>query len=108
MCDMSDAPDTFDERIEEYRGLFARALIERERTPDGGVRFLLRDEPGVEAQVRDLIAREQRCCGFFAFVVDVRDGCIRWDTTVGDSDAEHVMLDGWYRLAATAGDDPQD
>jgi hypothetical protein len=51
-CDMTDAPDTAEERMAEYGRLFARSLTGRERTA-GGIRFRFRAEDGVEAWVRD-------------------------------------------------------
>src|SRR5215217_5034839 len=60
-CDMTDAPDTPEERIAEYDRLFSRTFVGRERTP-AGIRFRLRADDGVEAWVRDLAAREQACC----------------------------------------------
>ena len=68
---------------------------------DGVVRFRFRADAGVEAWVRDLMAREHRCCGFFEFSVRVEDGDVVWDATVGDDDAARAMLDEWARLPET-------
>jgi hypothetical protein len=100
VCDLTDAPDTAEQRIAEYRDLFARHLVDRSMT-DGVVRFRFRADDGVERWVRDLMTREQRCCGFFAFSVHVQGDEVRWDTTVGDDDAARAMLDEWARLPET-------
>ena len=58
VCDMTDAPDTTEERLAEYRGLFGGDLVGRERT-DTGIRFLFRARPGLADEIRDLAAREK-------------------------------------------------
>jgi hypothetical protein len=97
VCDLADAPDTAEERIAEYQRLFARHLVEC-TTADGMVRFRFRADDRVEAWVRDLMAREQRCCGFFEFTVRLDDDDVIWDATVGDDDAARAMLAEWARL----------
>ena len=71
VCGVSAAPDSSAERMAEYRTLFATVLIGRERLADETVRFRLRADDGVEAQVRDLAARERACCAFMSFDVTV-------------------------------------
>ncbi len=100
VCDLTGAPDTPEERIAEYRELFAAHLVGRS-TLDGVVRFRFRADEGVEDQVRDLIAREQQCCGFFDFTVSVHGGEVVVDTAVGDDAAARTMLDEWARLPET-------
>src|SRR4051812_16006135 len=97
-CDMSGAPDTIDERLAEYRDLFARTPVDRARV-EGRVRFRLRALPGVLDQVTDLTAREKACCAFFDFAIDQRDDEIWWDVGVADDPMARDMLDGLYRLA---------
>jgi hypothetical protein len=93
VCDMSTAPDTAEQRLAEYHRLFATALISRERTRDS-VRFRLRAEPGVEAWVRDLAAREKACCPFFGFDITTTDsGEVVWEATVIDDDTARAVLD---------------
>lgn len=101
VCDLTDAPDTAAERIAEYQRLFAAHLVVQSYV-DGVVRFRFRADRGVEAWVRDLMAREQQCCAFFDFTVSAGDGEIVWDATV-DDDAARVMLDEWARLPETVG-----
>jgi hypothetical protein len=99
-CDMTGAPDTPAERIAEYRRLFAQHLVGRERTAEG-IRFRLRAGAGVEAWVRDLMAREQACCPFFDFALASVDGQVRWDIAVIDDDTARAVLDEFYRLPDT-------
>src|SRR5262247_78303 len=96
-CDMSQATDTGPQRLEEYRDLFASALIGRERTVEG-IRFRLRADDGVEAWVRSLAAREKACCPFFSFTVERVGGEVRWDASVVDDDIARAILDEFYAL----------
>jgi len=107
VCDMSQAPDTIEQRMAEYQRLFSQALISRDRIGES-VRFRCRAEPGVERWVRDLAAREKACCAFFDFTVTAgtRDGAqeICWDARVIDDDLARQVLDGF--LAGQAGSLP--
>jgi uncharacterized protein YfiM (DUF2279 family) len=100
VCDLTDAPDTAEERIAEYQRLFADHLVGRS-TVDGVVRFRFSADEGVEAWVRDLMARERQCCGFFDFTVSFADGEVVWDATVADDAAARAMLAEWARLPET-------
>lgn len=100
---MTDAPDTAVERLAEYQSLFAQSLIGREHTEDG-IRFRFRVAPGLEARVRDLVAREQACCAFFSFTVVTRGDELWWDATVVDDDIARQILDELYRLPDTVAD----
>lgn len=106
VCDLTDAPDTAEERIAEYHRLFALHLVEC-TTVDGMVRFRFGSHEGVEEWVRGLMARERQCCGFFEFAVHLDDDDVIWDATVGDDDAARAMLAEWARLpeAVAAGTD---
>jgi hypothetical protein len=96
-CDMTGAPDTGPERMAEYRRLFTRALVGRERT-GAGIRFRLRADPGVEDRVRDLAAREMACCPFYDFTVTTTGDEVHWDATVIDDDIARAILDEFYLL----------
>ncbi|MFJ7219573.1 hypothetical protein [Amycolatopsis sp. NPDC098790] len=96
-CDMSNARDTPDERLAEYRRLFAEALVARERTAIG-IRFRFRADPGVEDWIRDLAAREKACCPFFGFDIAAGAGEIRWDAAVPDTDEARAVLEDFYAL----------
>jgi hypothetical protein len=55
-------------REHEFGQLFARALLGAEQIDDRRARLLF--DPASEADVRDVVAREARCCSFFAFEID--------------------------------------
>jgi hypothetical protein len=105
VCDMTTAPDTGPGRIAEYRRLFARALIGREKTVQG-IRFRYRAEPGIEEWVRDLAAREKACCPFFDLTIARAGDEVLWDATViVDDDIARAMLAEFYALPDTIGQD---
>jgi hypothetical protein len=83
VCDLTDAPDTAQERMAEYDRLFTRALAGRERT-EARVRLRFRADEGVEAWVRDLAAREKACCPFYDFMVGTTAGQVWWDISLVD------------------------
>jgi hypothetical protein len=97
VCDMTTAPDAAHQRLDEYQQLFARALISREKTSQG-VRFRFRAEPGLQAHIEDLAAREKACCAFFAFEVTADGDHVVWDCAVSDNDAARAILDDFYHL----------
>ncbi|WP_214400973.1 hypothetical protein [Pseudonocardia lacus] len=97
VCDMTDAPDTGEQRLAEYARLFAEAFVARERTP-AGFRWRLRADAGVEAWARDLAAREMACCAFLSITVTRVDGEVRWDTTTIDDPAATAVLELMYEL----------
>ena len=100
-CDMTGAPDTGPERLREYQRLFSQALIGREKTATG-ICFRLRAQPGTEAWVRDLAAREKACCPFFTFTITTLGQEVRWDATVIDDDIARAVLDQLHALPGTA------
>ena len=100
VCDMTSAPDNGPERMKEYQRLFGQHLLGRARTTDG-IEFRLRAEPGLEAWIRDLAAREKACCPFFDFTITVERGDIRWHASVVDDDIARAILDEFYDLPDT-------
>jgi hypothetical protein len=102
-CDMTNAPDTPEERMAEYGRLFGQHLLGRERTAEG-IRFRLRGDDGVQEWVRDLSAREKACCPFADFTVATVDGEVRWDITVVDDDTARAVLDEFYNVPENAAD----
>jgi hypothetical protein len=108
-CDLTDAPDTAEERMAEYARLFARALVGRERT-DEGVRLRFRADEGVEAWVRDLAVREKACCPFYNFEVSGVGGQVWWDIGLvagiadGDEHTARTLLDTYYHAPDYAAD----
>jgi hypothetical protein len=103
-CDMTNAPDTVEDRMAEWGRLIAAAYTGRERT-DAGIRLRFRADDGVEAWIRDLAAREKACCPFFDFgVSDTGDGEVWWDISVIDDDVARAVLDDVYGIPDTIGD----
>jgi hypothetical protein len=103
VCDMTDAPDTTDERLADYRRLFAGDLVGRERT-DSGIRFRFRAREGLADEIRDLATREKACCAFFDFVVTEDEHEIIWDASVVDDPVACQILEEYYRLPDTLSD----
>lgn len=97
VCDLTDAPDTGEERLAEYRRLFTEALLGRDRTTEG-IRFRFRAAPGVEAWVRDLAAREKACCAFYGYEVTATGDEVHWDCAVPDNEVARAVLDEFYAL----------
>lgn len=100
VCDMTDAPDTTEERLAEYRRLFDADLVGRERT-DTGIRFRFQAREGLAEEIRDLAAREKACCAFFEFDVREQVDEITWDASVVDDPIAHQILDEYYALPDT-------
>jgi hypothetical protein len=103
VCDMTGAPDTGTERLREYQRLFSQALVGRERTADG-ICFRFRTQPGIEAWVRDLAAREKACCAFFTFTITILGDEVRWGAAAVDDDIARAVLDEFYALPDTVAD----
>jgi hypothetical protein len=64
MCTLS--PDRMVRRLTELEGLFAEGLTGVERAPLR-LRLTFDADADREAVIRDLLAREQRCCAFLGF-----------------------------------------
>jgi hypothetical protein len=107
-CDMTNAPDTPAERMAEYRRLFGRHLLGRDRPAAGRIRYRLRAEEGVEAWVRDLAAREKACCPFFEFSLSTVDDVVQWDVSVPDDEMAHAVLDEFDRTTSVEEEDWND
>lgn len=100
VCDMTDAPDTTEERLAEYRRLFGNDLASREHT-DAGIQFRFRTRPGLADEIRDLAAREKACCAFFDFDIREHGDEITWDASVVDDPIARQILDEYYALPDT-------
>lgn len=100
VCDMTDAPDTTEERLAEYRRLFGTDLTGRERT-ESGIRFRFAARAGLVDEIRDLAAREKACCAFFDFDIREHDDEITWDASVVDDPIARQILDEYYALPDT-------
>jgi hypothetical protein len=98
-CDMSTATDTPHDRFAEYRRLFERALIGRERRDDSVVLTFSSD---AREAVEGLVRREAACCPFVDYRVDVIGDDLIWTTSTlrtGDDRAEvDTILDALYEL----------
>jgi len=99
---MTDAPDTAEQRVDEYQRLFATAFVGRERTRSG-VRWRLSAEPGVEAWARDLAAREDACCAFMQNAITVVGDEVLWDASAIDDPTARSVLDLFFELPDRAG-----
>ena len=86
-CTLS--PDRMRDRAALIDGLARDALIGREEIA-GGVRSRLRDAPGVERRVRELVAAEAECCGFLSFELGRHNGELWLDVT-GAPEARPVI-----------------
>ena len=72
----------FAARAERWRRLGARAALERVETPQG-TRVRFRGEPGVEDDLRELVALERTCCAFADWSVAVADGEVALEISAG-------------------------
>jgi hypothetical protein len=97
VCDLTHAPDSAEQRLAEYRRLFAAAFVSRERTTDG-MRWRLRAGPGIEAWAQDLAARENACCAFMTNTISVVGGQVLWDATTIDDPSARAVLDLFFDL----------
>ena len=70
-------------RLAEFDALFTTAVTEARQIDPTHARLRLSGPAGLAATVRDLSARETRCCSFFAFTV----------ATEPTPDGETVVLD---------------
>lgn len=96
-CDMGTAVDTPEERLAEYRQLFATALVRRERH-DRAVVFIFRAKAGVREQVEDLARREALCCPFMDYRIEATGDEVTFTfTNPGRADVEPI-LDAVYAL----------
>jgi hypothetical protein len=88
-------------RVAEFHQLFATALRALARLGPMHLRLTLDGAVQVEATVRDLIARENACCSFFAFTLTrTADQQLQLDIQVPENRTD--VLDGIAARAATA------
>lgn len=73
-------------RVAEFDQLFVAALRGVDRPDPEHLALTFEDDydkgAGLEATLRDLIAREAQCCSFFTFAVTVGDGGLRVEVGV--------------------------
>jgi hypothetical protein len=83
------------QRTADFRALFSRGIVERQRTASG-VRWTLRAERGVEDESRRLAALEERCCDGITFGIR-RDGdVVHWD--IDGPNAAAATIDVLFEL----------
>jgi hypothetical protein len=99
-CDMSTASDTPEERLAEYRRLFADALLGRERRDDSVV-LSFRAGPRTREAVESLVEREAACCPFLDYRVEALGDELRWTTTGDSRPGVDDILDSLYALPVT-------
>ncbi|MCA1648204.1 MAG: hypothetical protein LC797_23010 [Chloroflexi bacterium] len=89
-------PGEYAERFHEFRRLFTTSLQDSRREP---TRLFLRLDAAKahEADVRDLLRREQECCPFFSFDVQLGGDVLLVEAQVPDGADE--CLDELERLA---------
>lgn len=86
-CTLS--PDGQTARLALIDRLAADGLLDRTST-GAGVRVRLRDTPGIERRVRELVAAESACCAFLDIHLVRDDGALVLDIS-GPADARPVI-----------------
>lgn len=89
--------------VDGYRAAFTR-LVAAERF-SGGFRWTFRAEPGLEARLQGLAAREHDCCKFFHFEITTQGDHIIWETRAEDSAA--CMIDELFRVPERLREEPR-
>jgi len=86
-----------------WQQLAARAMTERAETADG-LRLSFRLRPGVQEELRTLVAVENECCPWAGWTVDTNDGQIVLDVrSAGEGIATlHSMFTGLRWTPASA------
>lgn len=104
-CDMTDAPDTWGQRLAEYTRLFETAYVGRDHD-QSGARWLLRAGPGIEEWARDLASRENACCAFMTSTVTRQGDLVIWHMATTGEAAKAVLevfhdlpLNRWRRAS---------
>ena len=93
-CNMSLASDNPGERLAEYRRVFERSLLRRERRDDAVV-FVLRADSA--PAVAGLARREAECCPFLEYRVEPSGDEVIW--TIADPVGRaSATLDEFYAL----------
>ena len=82
-----------------WERLIARAMTERAETADG-LRVSFRPEPGVEEELRRLVAVENECCSWAAWAVEANAGATVLD--VRSTGPGLATLHGMFRSAEQA------
>jgi hypothetical protein len=96
-CSLS--PGEYAERLRDFRRLFAASLRDSRREP-ARLHLTLNPSTAREEDVRALLRREQECCPFFNFTVELTGDalCIQAEVPEGAEEC----LDDLERLASLA------
>lgn len=77
-ADLRDKP-TVQGQLDGYRAAF-RHLLRTEKF-DNGVRWVFKNQPGLDAELRNLAEKEHQCCSFFKFDLRATGDTLVWETT---------------------------
>jgi hypothetical protein len=77
-ADLRDTP-TVQGQLDGYRAAFQH-LLRTERL-ENRVRWVFKDQPGLDADLRSLAEKEHQCCSFFKFDLRTPGETIVWETT---------------------------
>ncbi len=77
-ADLRDKP-TVQGQLDGYRAVF-RHLLRTEKF-ENGVRWVFKNEPGLDTELRNLAAKEHQCCSFFKFDLRATGDTLVWETT---------------------------
>lgn len=86
-------------QVGRWGRLIARSLTERAETADG-LRLSFRPEPGIEEELRRLIAVERECCSWAAWTVETNVGAPMLD--VRSTGPGIATLHGMFRPGKAA------
>ena len=93
--------DDLAERQRRWHALAGRAIIDL--APTGyGLRLRFRDEPGVEAELRQLAALERDCCAFADWAVLADGGIITLDVRGKNADSVPAVREMFASLGPGA------
>jgi hypothetical protein len=92
-------------RAARWEALAARSLVRAART-ERGLRLVLRTDPGVAGELRDLVTLERDCCAFAAWSVHENGTELTLDVT-GDSDQALAGVQSLFPNLNLSGGGPQ-
>lgn len=68
-------PEDVPARLDEWRSVLVGTVADRDRPAPGLLRMRLRDDAGLDPVV-DLARREQACCAFFRFRLEIEAAAV--------------------------------
>jgi hypothetical protein len=89
-----------EDQLDEWRALLAATVSSVERPSTTQLVFTLTRELDRIAELVDLARREQACCPFFGFELDIRADALRFVVTAPADAAD--LLDGFAELAGAS------